>query len=200
MIGRTLVMQNRFDEAKAALTRALAIRERVYGPAHPAVASTTNELASIAYQVDQYDDAIAGYRRVLDIYRSIHGESHYMVGIGLANLGSVYMARRENRDAENLFRQALAVYDRTLPPTNTNIGITRIKLGRVLLRQGRFLEAEKNTRAGHDQLAPQMNPSVSWLVAARTDLAMVYDSLGRVAEAARVRATSDSLARAATAR
>src|SRR5687767_10315685 len=188
MLGRNLVMQNRFDEATQVLRQALAVRERVYGPMHPAVASTVNEIGSVALQQSRYDEAADAYRRMIRIYQAVHRGRHYMIGIAQGNLASTLMAQKKNREAELLFREALAMYEQTLPPTNTNIGIGRIKLGRSLLRQGRFAEAEKETRAGYDILAPQMNPTVSFLVAARSDLASAYDSLHRPQDAARLRA------------
>jgi serine/threonine-protein kinase len=200
MIGRTLVRQTKFDEATAVLREALAVRERVYGPVHPAVASTVNELGSIALQRNRYDDAEAAFRRMISIYSAVHNGTHYTIGIGMANLASTLMARGDNVGAEKYFRQALDMYTRTLPATNTNFGISRIKLGRVLLRQNRFAEAEREARAGYDQLAAQLNPTVSWLVSARTDLAILYDSLNRPADAARFRAETDSLAKQAAAK
>jgi len=188
MLGRSLVRQNRWDEATAALRRALAVRERVYGPVHPAVASTVNELGSVALQQSRYDEAEAAFRRMISIYQAVHHGKHYVIGIAQANLASTLMARGDNREAEALFRQALDMYAQTLPATNTNIGIGRIKLGRSLLRQGKFTEAERETRAGYEQLVPQVNPTASWLVSARADLAMAYDSLHRPQDAARLRA------------
>jgi hypothetical protein len=44
-----------------------------------------------------------------------------------------------------------------------------------------------------------MNPTVSWLAAARSDLAVAYDSLGQQADAARIRAESAALAQQAKA-
>jgi serine/threonine-protein kinase len=188
MLGRALVRQQRFDDAVEVLNQALVIRERVYGPVHPAVASTVNELGSVALQRQRYDDAEVAFRRMINIYTAVHKKKHYLIGIGQANLASSLMARGDNRGAEALFRQAIAMYEQTLPPTNTNIGISRIKLGRSLLRQGRFAEAERESRAGYELLLPQMNPSVSWLVSARADLATAYDSLHRPTDAARLRA------------
>lgn len=54
MIGRSLVFQKRLDEAVGMLQRALTIRERVYGPVHPNVASTVNELGNLAIARDRY--------------------------------------------------------------------------------------------------------------------------------------------------
>jgi serine/threonine-protein kinase len=199
MIGRSLVMQRRFDEAEQMLTQALAVRERVYGPVHPAVASTVNELGSVALQRERYGEAERAYRRMIDIYMSVYGQKHYVIGVAQSNLGSVYMARGDNAAAESLFRQAIAMYEQTLQAGHTTTAIARIKLGRTLLRQRKFAEAERETRAGYDILAPQMNPTVSWLVSARADLAVAYDSLDRAADAARIRAEIASVEKLAQA-
>ena len=199
MLGRSLVKQGRFDEATQILNQALGIRERVYGPVHPNVASTVNELGGIALQTNRYDDAEAAFRRMISIYSIVHKKKHYVIGIAQSNLASVLLARGDNKGAEALFRQAIAMYDVTLPAGHTTIGIAKVKLGRSILRQGRFAEAERESRAGYDILAPQLNPTVSWLVSARADLATANDSLHRPAEAARWRAETDSLAKLAVA-
>ena len=187
MLGRTLVYEERPDEAVALLREALAIRERVYGPNHPDVASTVNELGNIAVQRGRYDEAEAAFERMLAIYRAAYGENHYLLGTAISNLGSVASARKDNVRAERRFREALAIYGRTLPPDHLNVGIARIKLGRSLLRQGRFAEAAVESLAGHDIVAKQADASVSYLKAARADLAAAYDSLGQPARAARFR-------------
>jgi serine/threonine-protein kinase len=153
----------------------------------------------VALQTNRFDDAEAAFRRMIDIYRTVHKNKHYLIGIGQANLASTLMARGDNKGAEALFRQAIAMYEQTLPATNTNIGISRIKLGRSLLRQGRFAEAERESRAGYEQLAPQMNPTVSWLTSARSDLATAYDSLHKPQDAARIRAEIAALEKQAAA-
>jgi hypothetical protein len=56
-----------------------------------------------------------------------------------------------------------------------------------LLRQRRFAEAEAETRAGYNILAPQMDPKVSWLTNARQDLVEEYDALKEPEQAAKFR-------------
>jgi serine/threonine-protein kinase len=187
MLGRTLVFQNRYAEGESLLTRALAIQERVFGPVHQRVASTVGELAGIAYMQDRPDDAEPLYRRVIDIYRVVYGEKHQVMGTAVANLAGVYVDRKDYRTAERLYRQALAIYLGSLAPGHVNIGITRLKLGRSLLRQARFAEAERESRAGYEILIKQSAPSTSFLRAARRDLVVAYDSLGRPEDAARFR-------------
>lgn len=177
MLGRALVSQGRLDEAEPLLQRALAIQERVHGPVHPAVASAVNELAIVALGRERYDDAEQYFKRMVSIYEQVYGGHHQHVGVALANLASVYLTRGEPARAEPIFREALEVYLETLPPTHIYVGIARIKLGRALLRQSRYGDALKESTAGEEIVARQAAPSVSWLEAARKDIAEEREAL-----------------------
>jgi serine/threonine-protein kinase len=185
MLGRALIFQERYDEADPLMREALAIQERVFGPEHPRVASPVNEIGSLALMRGRWDEAEAAFRRMVAIYRRAYPEGHYLIGIAVSNVGSVYMRSERHAQGEPYFREALAIFLATLPADHTNVGIARIKLGRTLLRQQRWAEAARETRAGHDILAKQQEPSVSWLVSARQDLAEAYTALGDREQAAR---------------
>ena len=143
------------------LRKALAIRERVFGPVHPMVASTLNELGNVAMRQDRPEDAATYYQRMLDICRAVYHGKHYLIGIAESNLGSALLARQQYIRAEPLFRDAIALYTETQSPGHLNVGIARIKLGRSLLRQGRFAEAATESLAGYEILSKQMAPGVS---------------------------------------
>jgi tetratricopeptide (TPR) repeat protein len=196
LLARALLFQNRFGEARELLLESLAIRERVFGPVHPSVASTVNEIGSIALQRREFDDAEAAFRRMTDIYQQIYDGKHYLVGTALSNLASVYLNRGDFAIAEPLFRQAIAVFDDNLEPNHLYTGIARIKLGRSLLRQSKLEDAARESRAGYDIVSAQASPAVSFLTAARTDLAAAYEGLGRGKEAARFKAELADTARA----
>jgi serine/threonine-protein kinase len=179
MLGRALVFQRKDLEATSVLRQSLAITVKAYGPVHPRVASAINELSSLALQRDELDSAAAGFRRMVDIYRVVYHEKHYLIGIAQSNLASVYMAQKQDARAEALFREAIGQYEQTLPADHIYIGIARIKLGRSLLRQGRYRQAAESSLAGYDILSHQASSQVSFLQAARKDLAAAYDSLGQ---------------------
>jgi serine/threonine protein kinase/tetratricopeptide (TPR) repeat protein len=194
MLGRALNHENRYSEALDVLGQAVAIRERVYGPNHPTVASTVNELGGIALGQKKYDDAERYFRRMIAVYRASYGEKqHYTIGIAVSNLGSVYLAKGDYGQAEPLFREAIDIYLKTLSADHLNTGIARVKLGRTLLRQQRYADAEAQSRAGYDILHQQMNPGVSWLQNARTDLIDEYTELKRPDDAAHFRAELASI-------
>jgi serine/threonine-protein kinase len=186
---------DRQAEARDLIGQAIAIRERVYGPSHPRVASTLNELGAINLVQGRLADAEQNFQRVIAIYRQVYGTSHYQTGIGFSNLASTYIAEKKFAQAEKLFREALEIFARTLPPNHTNVGICRIKLGRALLRQHRYAEAAVESLAGYELLKPQMDPGVSWLNSARTDLVEEYDALKQPESAERFRQEQAALAK-----
>jgi serine/threonine-protein kinase len=194
MLARALVAEERFDEAVPLVERALAIRERVYGFVSPKVASTVNELGIMALQRKRYDDADAYFARNADIYRAVYHGPHNLLGTAIANRASVFSARGDYGTAERLFREALDVFGKTLPPTHLDIGIARAKLGRTLLRQHRFAEAERESARGLEVLLAQTSPATTWVRNTRSDLATLYDSLGRPERAAAMRAAADTVA------
>jgi tetratricopeptide (TPR) repeat protein len=115
--------------------------------------------------------------------------------VALSNLASALMAQGDLQAAERLFRESLSIYGETLAPDHLNAAIGHIKLGRALLRQGRFREAAIESNAGYHALVKQADPAVSFLRAARLDLATAYDSLDQPGLAARFRAELADTAR-----
>ena len=194
-LGRALIFEKKFDEGVTALERALAIRQQVYGPVHPLVASTVNEPGNAALQRERLDEAEARFTQMITIYRQAYGEANFRMGIALSNLASVYNARKEYRRAEDLFRRVVKIHTAALSPGHMNTGIARIKLGRALLRQNRWREAADESLAGYEIVARQAASTVSFLHAARTDLAAAFDSLRQPAKSARFHAELEAEAR-----
>lgn len=188
MLARALIFQDKFAEGTGLLRKSLEIREKVFGPDNPVVASTLNELGNIAFQQNRLDEAELAWSRMADIYKKAYDDKHYLIGIALSNLASVFVKREQFPRAEALYRDVLTRYDGLLAPDHVNVGITRIKLGRALLRQRRYADAASESLAGYEILIKQSNPGVSFLKAARTDLALAYDALRQPEQAQRFRA------------
>lgn len=198
ILAGAFMFQARYPEATSLLRRALAIQEKAYGPTHQRVAFALNELGAVLLQQKDMDAAAQAFRRTIDIYQQVYGGPHFRVGVALANLGSVYLAAGRLGEAEPLFRQAIDMFTATQSADHMNTAVARIKLGRTLVRQKRFADAETQTVAGYESLSRQTNPSVSWLRAAREDLAVVYEALGQPDQAAKFRAELAQTAQASS--
>ena len=89
-----------------------------------------------------------------------------------------------------LFREAIRRYDGLLAPDHQLVGIAHARLGRVLRLERRWADAFAETDTGYTILMKQSTPSAFWVQRTRMDLELEYDSLGKPAEAAKVRADS----------
>src|SRR5690606_26878568 len=158
-----LAAQERWEDARPPLERALAIQERVRGPVHPRVASALNELATVAAGEGRLDDADAGYRRMEAIYRQVHQGDHWLVGIAVSNQGGIAGRRGDHAGAEARYREALRLFTVTQGAEHVNTGIARVRLARALLRQGRLAEALPEGEAGHAIISAEMAPTAPWV-------------------------------------
>ncbi|MDH5411367.1 MAG: tetratricopeptide repeat protein, partial [Alphaproteobacteria bacterium] len=59
--------QNKFDKAEKLIRRALAIREATYGPIHPDVAESFDDLADLMEEMGRMEDAKKAELRALEI-------------------------------------------------------------------------------------------------------------------------------------
>jgi serine/threonine-protein kinase len=189
-LGRCLASEQKLVEADTVLRQALEVSERVYGPVHPRVASALNEYSRVKQSEGKLDEAEAGFTRMADIYKTIYHDKHYVISIALSNIAGVLQERKQYAQAEALFREAIRRYDGLLAPDHQLVGIARARLGRVLRLERRWADALAESEAGYAILMKQSTPSAYWVQRARMDLAIELDSLGRPADALRVRADS----------
>ena len=166
----SLVKEERIDEAADVLRQALAIQERVYGPDHPQVASTLNEIGSVALCGKRLDDAEAAYRRMLDIYRKVYGDNHYLIAVAMSNLSTVAMRRGTSQRPSDMMHEVVARFTSSLSPEHMSTGIARIKLGRTLVKQQKWSTGAAESRAGYEILVKQKAQQQVWLKMAREDL------------------------------
>jgi hypothetical protein len=71
-----LRVTSRSSEAEPLLRRALAISELSYGPDHPEVATTLNNLASVLRATNRLSEAEPLLRRALSIFERSLGANH----------------------------------------------------------------------------------------------------------------------------
>jgi serine/threonine protein kinase/tetratricopeptide (TPR) repeat protein len=186
-LAQPLSFEKRDDEAQAALERALAIQKRVNGPVNSTVATTINELGMLAFNRDQYDAAKGFFNQAMDTWIKLYGDQHPFIAVAHSNLGSVCLHEKDYACAEREFREAVRRLD-AVSSQSFNAAIAHIKLGRTLLRESRFADAERETLKGYTYVVKNMNQTNGYVVAARTDLAAIYDGLHNAERAAHFRA------------
>jgi len=179
MLGRTLVSQERYDEATGVLQRALDIQQSTFGSAHPRVASVLNELGNVALKHRAFDSADAYFTRMAKVYGAANGDAHFTVAVALSNRATGYNDQKQYARAEAIYRDVVRRFTYAQGAGHMNTGIARIKLGRSLIRQQRWAAGAAESEAGYTIVARQAEPGVSFLQAARKDIAEALLALGR---------------------
>lgn len=92
-------------EAKKAIgyyERALVIDEKTYGPDHPDVAGTLNNMGTAWYTLGEVKKTIDYFERALAIIEKTYGPNHPKVAISLGNLGGAWYTLGKAKKATNL--------------------------------------------------------------------------------------------------
>jgi tetratricopeptide (TPR) repeat protein/predicted Ser/Thr protein kinase len=175
-VAVTLMRMNRHADAIPYLREALAADERIYGPRHPKVAESLENLGAAASLID-HDEGEKLLTRARTIYADAYGRDSLKVGGVLVNLGFLAFERRQHQQAYDLLSRALAIQEHALPPDHFDVGITAGNVCHALLPLARYKEAVPLCQRSHDILAkafgadsPDLAESLAHLAAAKLGL------------------------------
>jgi tetratricopeptide (TPR) repeat protein len=132
----------RYGEAESLYQRSLVIREKTFGPEHPDVAWSLNNLAELYRSQGQYGKAELLYQRSLAIREKALGLDHPYVATNLNNLALLYEKRGEYMTAEPLYQRALTIYEKILGPEHPWVATSLGNLARLYYKQGHYKKAE----------------------------------------------------------
>jgi len=147
------------DEARALLSRALAIEERAedclalaeLSPPHEAgpllerslwikeSPQAHHRLADLLAGAQHFDPARQHYERAVELYSQAGADQ---LGLALNDLGFLHESQERFKEAEVYYRRALAAHQKAHGPKHPEVGITLNNLGSVVGAQGRLAEAE----------------------------------------------------------
>jgi serine/threonine protein kinase/Tfp pilus assembly protein PilF len=142
IIGRMYRRVGLYDKAQHLLERALASGRAAFGPAHPSVAQTLNDLGALAAEKGDYRTAAASLETALGMRRQIYGPVNTNVADTLAELGRVYQDYGLNARAEPLHREALAIRQQVLGDEHGETAVSMSDLASVLRLNGDLDGAE----------------------------------------------------------
>ncbi len=130
-----------FVGAKTFNEEALETFETIYGPNHPIVGLSLNNLGRVLLELGDATGARKLLVRALKILKVSRGPKHPYVAIVMNNLGNVLMALRQLKKARNLLERALMIDEDAYGPDHPNIAIRINNLGSVLQNLGELPEA-----------------------------------------------------------
>jgi tetratricopeptide (TPR) repeat protein len=105
-LGSLRARQGKFDVARRALARALAIRRAAYGDDHPSTAAVLNNQALLHERLGEFEPAHDLYRRAHAALEKHHGPDHPSLHSALSGLGVTSSALGRYEDAVGFFARA----------------------------------------------------------------------------------------------
>ena len=137
-----LYEQGDLEKAEETIKKALELAERTYGPEHPNVATSLNNLATLYLRQKRFQEVLPLIQGALAIRENHFGYDHPSVAVSLGNLAAYYRAGGLTSVAEPLFRKALLMIIKDVGPEHPMTAQGLNNLASVLMDQQRYDEAE----------------------------------------------------------
>ncbi|MFY9663210.1 MAG: FxSxx-COOH system tetratricopeptide repeat protein [Candidatus Cybelea sp.] len=181
--GRYLRERGEYRASEQLQARALAIREKLFGPDHPDVSDGLTNLGIALGEQGRLVEAVPLFERALEIREKALGPEGPSVAGALLNLAHGYHEQGRFSEAEALNKRALAIFENSRGPDHGDTAFAIINLAHDYMRQGRYAEAEplqERALAIREKVLRPDHPDVS---VSLNNLADVYRCQGRYAEA-----------------
>ncbi|MCB9749785.1 MAG: serine/threonine protein kinase [Myxococcales bacterium] len=142
--GRGLIRYRagEYDESRALLERARALRTQALGEHHPDVMSDTEDLANTLVAMGSYEEARALLERSVAVYEETYGAEHLQVAEALNNLGTVDIETGARAQARRSLTRALELRERALGSEHPSVADSLVNLA-VVERGDRHNEAAR---------------------------------------------------------
>ncbi|BAY11379.1 FxSxx-COOH system tetratricopeptide repeat protein [Calothrix sp. NIES-2098] len=177
--GYYLKQRGQYSEAEPLYKKALSLRQRLLGEAHPDVAISYNNLAMLYYSQGRYAEAEPLYQTA----QMLLGEEHPCVASSYNNLGALYDSQGRYLEAELLYKKALALNQQLLGEKHPWVASSYNNLALLYYSQGRYAEAEPLYQKALSLKKLLLGEKHPWVASSYNNLAGLYHSQGRYSEA-----------------
>jgi len=169
------------------MSEALAIRRELYGDAHPAIASSLNDLSLALEASGRPERADSMMEAALDIFLATLGDSHTATLDAMGNMASHYRdIRKDYSAAEALYTRNIALAREHRPEDRLALAYPVYGLAVTLMKMERFEEAEPRLRVTLRLLVEEFGWGNGLSFTTRSTLGECLRNLGRLDEAATV--------------
>lgn len=163
-IGITFQNLGLYDEGRIQLSRALELRELVFGTRHSKYAESLNHLALLEHYYGDYRLADSLYRESINVHKSLSTLSTKEYAEALNNYGVLLTDEGKFDEAITHLRQALEINQKVLPEIHENISSAGNNLAIALHFKGDLEEAERLYQKSHElskELFGELHPFVA---------------------------------------
>jgi eukaryotic-like serine/threonine-protein kinase len=181
-VGRTYLGLGRYDEAKPVLERALEMRRRTLGAAHPEVAESLTSLGSLLYSMGRYAEAEPLFLEALAMNRSLHRGDHLAVAEALNDVSMSLQRKRDYAGARPLMEESVAMRTRLLGERHADIAQSLNNLAMLHYAMKDFDKAEPLFRRAIAMNEELLGPEHPELATSWSNLALLLRDKGQLAE------------------
>ena len=130
--------KDQYRNAISAANEALNVAEKTFGPEHPRVATSLNNLALIYKAMGKHAAAEDFYKHALTILEKSLGADNPKVGTALYNLAQLYHSQSRYTEAEQMYKRALEIDEKILSPEHPDVALSLNNLALLYIDQGRY--------------------------------------------------------------
>jgi len=175
--------QGLYDRAEPWRKRCLAISQSRLGSAHPDVATSLNNLASLYSSQGRYAEAEPLYKEALEIQKQLLGSEDPDVATSLNNLALLYKSQGRYAEAEPLYLEALEIQKQLLGSAHPDVAQSLNNLAGLYYSQGRYAEAEPRFTEALEMRKQLLGSAHPDIATSLNNLAGLYYSQGRYDQA-----------------
>lgn len=144
----SLYRQGKYGEAVSLAQEALRVAEERFGPEHPNVAMSLNNLAGLYKAQAKYAAAGPLYKRSLAIRVKALGAYHPSVATSLNDLAELYRAQSRYSEAEPLYKRSLVIREKALGPDSEAVARSLESYAALLRKTNRAACENRKLRRG----------------------------------------------------
>ncbi len=181
-----LGLPSQYAQAEPSYQRALAIRERAFGPERPRVANDLNTLAQLYHEQGRYAEAEPLYQWALAIRQRALGPGRPEVAQSMNNLAALLQDQERYAEAEHLFRRSLTILETAFGSEHWGVAASLNNLAALYHAQGRYAEVEPLYKRALAIREKTLGPEHPELVQGPQNHAALLRETGRPTEASKV--------------
>ncbi len=132
------------DDARRLAERAIALKERLHGPDHPAVADSVYSAGYLRKQAGDYDAADSLYARCLSIREKALSPDDLAIANVMLEIANLRQRQGRFAEAVPAYERALAIREKQLGADHADVASVLHNMGNLRLRMGDYVQSRRH--------------------------------------------------------
>ena len=141
IIGQTLYIRNKFDQALEYFTKSLDIHIKVSGKSHGYVAKCYSNIGYVYTLLHKNKEAFEYHLKALEIYEQIFEGNHPLLAQSYHDIGELYGLQGQFEQATKYFNKALEIRIKAFGEFHALVADCYNNIGSICAQQGKTYEA-----------------------------------------------------------